>query len=76
MWLRFASAEDMREAMAADASQDYSLLAHATVCVSSSRGELVAFDNIEGWKVRALCWLRDGRIVRRQVRVTPRWSVG
>jgi hypothetical protein len=36
--------------------------------VSSSRAELVAFDDVQDWKVKALSWLRDGRIVRRPAR--------
>ena len=68
MWLRFRSASELRVALAADASQRDSLLDYATVCVSSSRAELVAFDDVEDWKVKALCSLRDGRIVRRPAR--------
>jgi hypothetical protein len=68
MWLRFRSAAELRAALAADASQRDSLLDYATVCVSSSRAELVAFDDVQDWKVKALCWLRDGRIVRRSAR--------
>jgi hypothetical protein len=68
MWLRFRSPSDLHEALAADAWHRDSLLSYSTVCVSSSRAELVAFYDVEHWKVKALCWLRDGSIVRRPVR--------
>jgi hypothetical protein len=64
-WLRFRSAADMRQAMAADATDRFPVLANMTVCVSPSRAELVAFDEIDEWKVRFLCWRRGARILRR-----------
>ena len=68
MWLHFRSASDLRDAWAVGASQSDSLLSISTVCVSSSRAELVAFYDVEQWNVNALCSLREGRIVRRPVR--------
>jgi hypothetical protein len=67
-WLHFRSAAAMRQAMAADARDRYPLLTRTTVCISSSRAELVAFDDVDHWKVRLLCWLRDASIVRQPAR--------
>lgn len=64
-WLRFRSAADMRQAMAADSTERFPILANTTVCVNPARAELVAFDEIADWKVRFLCWRRGARIVRR-----------
>lgn len=67
-WLRFPSPAAMRQAMAADATDSYPHLAHATVCINRSRAELVAFDDVDAWKVKLLCWRRGARIVRQEAR--------
>jgi hypothetical protein len=68
--LRFRSAQDMRQAMAADAQAHaqggYAVLNHAAVCISWSRAELIAFDGVSESKVTRLCRRRGARIVRRQ----------
>jgi hypothetical protein len=64
-WLRFRSEADMRHAIAADARDRQPFLDYATGCVNASRAELVAFDDVDHWKVSFLGWRRGARIVRR-----------
>jgi hypothetical protein len=69
-WLHFHSADDMRRAIVADAADRDPLLTgdYTSVCINRPRAELVAFDDVAQWKVKVLCWLRGGQIVRRPTR--------